>query len=141
MILRNRKKYVELLDFDLETGERHSFIKNGSEIKDASGSFCIVNQQLFGLGVQSGKIFLILDGKAIEATADINTKIENRTRSRLFSVSNEQGSILEIEYRPEAPVFYPTYTEEDEDVDILLWIHNVLGDPERMQIMRGNNDT
>ena len=141
MILRNKKRYAELLNFGLETGERHSYIKRGSEIKDASGVFSRVHQQLFGLGVQCGKIFLILDGKAIEATADINTKIENRNDDRVFSASNEQGSILEIVYKPEASLSDPTNMEEDEDVDILLWIHNVLSNPERMQIFQECNDT
>jgi hypothetical protein len=140
MILKNQKRFVELLDFDLETGERDSYVHSGSEIKDSSGFFCRVNQQLFGLGVQWGKVFLILDGKAIEATADINTKIENRAGYRVFSASNERGSILEIVYKAETPLFYPTYTEEDEDVDILLWIHNVLSDPERVQIFQECND-
>jgi len=141
VVLRNINKFIELLDIDLKTGEYRSFIKNNSDLKDSSGQFCLVNNEVFGLGVDSGRFFLVTAGRVSEVSGDIQTKIEFRENCRYFSVVNTQGLISETEYKPETAGSYLTYTEDDEDVDCLLWIHNILNSPERMQILLDSNDT
>lgn len=139
MILRHKKKFNELLDIDIDTGEKRSFIKNGSAIEGSSGQFSRVNNQTFGLGLQSIEFYLVVDNVVVPVTGDLTTTIRNDTNGRTFSLSGKDGLIVEVQYRPDRPVDSLTYTEEDEDVDILLWSHNVLSSPDRMEIIRETN--
>ncbi len=136
MILRKLKQYNKgaQVSTDFKT-----LTELGNEINsetDTCGLYDIINDSIIALFTTSeDKIFVHLNNKTIEF--DNNTKIgfdEKNSICKLYVEKN--GKRENIDYKQDdEPVSTLWYSESYEDVNIGLWIYNVLSSKERINIL------
>ena len=132
MKLRNTEQYLDIMDFDLQSGERsRTLISREVEVK-TNGVFCEFKGALYGLGAAAGELWIIINGIAYIAK-EISTTCLPQGQGKEFTVYRNKQPLFSVKYIPAKP-HWNFFTMEDEDVDALLLINNILNSSERMQI-------
>jgi hypothetical protein len=99
----------------------------------AAGLYSELDGVGIGLFAHDGRLYLLLDGEVLAADGGLATDhAANGPRARLV-LQDARGSRV-IEYTRGAPVSTVFYSEDDEDADFGLWIHNVLASEARKRI-------
>ena len=138
MILRNTEKYCDLIEYNPENGiERKYSIDNKSK-EATNGFYSVLERKLFGLGVYNEELWVIINANPYRASGILVMCIKNKNDME-FAVTKNNQQIYSITYKPKKAESYFCYSEDDEDVDILLFISNVLSSEERTLIFMGNN--
>ena len=134
MLLRNQDTYLDLLQIDVarDVWERRQMT---SDSKSAcKGCFFEHGGSFFGLGVDFGRMYVILNGQLLRYDDTLETKRLESVDFTTFSVTQDSVDLCRVEYTPwNASGWIPN--EDDECVDGFLWLHNVLRNPERRSIM------
>lgn len=137
MKLRNTEKFVDILEFDISRGQiNRSDIDRDSKLK-TNGFFCEVQSHIMGLGVSDGVILVIVDGKAYSSEVITTTCLPASSGKELCVYKNRE-ILFTLSYMPNEPQ-WNFFTEEDEDVDPLLLMHNILSSSVRKSIFVENN--
>lgn len=138
MILRNRERFRDLIT----VGEGGSSIErlpgDGLQDRKANGFFFENDGRIFGLGVDHGRVWLLLDGRVRSAQPGIRVTVADAEGLRTFSAFDGNNLISSVTYRPEAP-YWNFFAMEDEDVDGFTWMRNVLSSSERMAVFTTAN--
>lgn len=113
----------------LETTDEHSW-------KDADGRFLHQDGSLICLFQCRGKLHLFLDGINATVDCELTTKMGMRGRERYFTVWRGNELIYDKTY-PRKPDTdgNPFWPSDEEDEDILLWVHNIASSRERQQML------
>ncbi len=137
MLLRNQDHYRDLLDIDVVRDIRQRLRIGENEKMSCHGVFFEHDDGLFGLGAESGAIFVIVNGKLLKYDDNVETQLEDSPGDNTFSVLQDSRPLITITYRPiKASGWIPN--EDDECLDGFLWMHNVLRDEERRDLLIRN---
>ena len=104
--------------------------------KDTDGQFFEQDGSLICLFKSRGEIHLYLGGVNTTIDRELTTRMEADAQSRRFRVYRGSELIFEKMY-PRKPDTdgNPFWPSDAEDEDILLWVHLIVGSPERQQVL------
>lgn len=140
MLLRNQDLYDEFLEVDIVGGVRRRFRIRDDEEEPTNGMFFEHDGSLFGLGTNQGSLFVLLEGRLLRYDAGIETQLEESGETRAFAAYHNSELLYSATYTAiKASGWIPN--EDDECLDGLLWIHNVLANPDRQEcFLKQNTD-
>lgn len=139
MLLRNQDQYRDLLQIDVTTDVRQRIRLGKGDQCATDGSFFEQFATLFGLGVESGELYVILSGRLFLWGATLTTQLQQSPDQNTFTAIRDSQKLCTVRYTPiKASGWIPN--EDDECLDGFLWIHNVLCSPERRAILIANDN-
>jgi hypothetical protein len=134
LIMVNFQHARDVRFFDPSTGMLEK--QNECSWKDADGRFSQQDGSLVCLFQSRGILHLYLDGTTITVDSDLITGMDEQAHERRFRAFRGARVIYDKTYprRPntDANPFWPS---DAEDEDIFLWIHNIVGSPERQLVL------
>jgi hypothetical protein len=137
MLLRNIDRYLDGWHIDVlrDVRERHKLSNDDC----CDGSFFEHNGSLFGLGTDSGELYVIAGGRLLKFNDQkLRTELRVSLDGNVFTLIADSLPILEVSYKPmKASGWIPN--EDDECLDGFLWMHNVLQNPERRATIIANH--
>ena len=139
ILLNRHSKYSEVAALNVD--DLNYSIKERENKFKTSGNFSIVNDEMIALYAHRGDLFLM--------AGSVNTKLSG-TESADYTRENETASvdvkdgagktILSFSLQPIGPSLHPyedwTAASEAEDFDFALFIHNMINDAERLEMLR-----
>ena len=117
----------------LEESDQHTW-------KDAHGCFFEQDGSLICLFQSHGRIHLFLGGVRATIDRELTTRVEADAQWRRFRAYRGSELIIDKMYarKPDTDG-NPFWPSDAEDEDILLWVHHIVGSPERQQILLANS--
>jgi hypothetical protein len=128
ILLQNFLRPAHRLVIDLELPKDESDVQNG-----VRGQCSQLGDRFVGLFATRRRLFLWIDGDTIEVDHSVTTSHRADVNTCVFSV-HTAGKAYDARYDKPLPVSTPFYSEDDEDADFGLWVHNVLNSDERKRI-------
>ncbi|MCP3923939.1 MAG: hypothetical protein GY714_15280, partial [Desulfobacterales bacterium] len=97
------------------------------------GVYSNLGENILGLFLISEKLFIWLNGEVLEFSnfEEISHKVDGD--HRVLKMKFGKRDYISIYSITDSPISTQFYSEDDEDVDFGLWVHNVLSSKERTQ--------
>jgi hypothetical protein len=160
MLLQSADNVRDFAELDQHTGKLEYFSKQGAEVErlqaEIDGRYAFVEQTLVALYREDDLFKLRLAEEVYDIDDDVESNLKRTLRyhlvrqvpnhslqvslSRLllahstFELIRKGTVILTFKYRlplPVSPIFDPTPFVQEEDSDFMLFVHNVISDPQR----------
>ena len=136
--LQSSNRFDEIVKLEPATGriDRQSKSNDSSLRHERIAGRCAeVGSRFLALFVDKGHLCFQVDSKQIHIDPGTRVELVRGNEQNLFRLIEDGRSILELEYAPpklDPPLeLDPTPFVSEEDFDFLLFVFNVLGDPER----------
>ncbi|MEO0377610.1 MAG: hypothetical protein AAF329_24015 [Cyanobacteria bacterium P01_A01_bin.17] len=137
MLLRNQDLHREILQIGVVRNSRERFRGLDNEDNSCDGFFFGHDGRLFGLGAESGAIFIILNGQLVKYDATLETQLAERPHHNISTVYQSARRLCVVTYKPvKASGWIPN--EDDECLDGFLWMHNILRSAARRIVIVSN---
>jgi len=121
------------IDLDLD---KTGVCKGQSSQNLTMGLYSQLGTYRVGLFVIGSKLFLCMNDVIVDTSIDeISTSYSKNEEWRELQIRVGIKNHLIAYANPRAPVSTPFYSEDEEDVDFGLWIHNIFSSGERRQII------
>lgn len=133
MILRNKDRFRDLIAVGDSGRSIERLSDEGAQERKANGFFFEKEGRIWGLGVDHGVVWILLDGELRAAHHELLVSVKDADGLRTFSAFDGQNLLSSVTYSPEAP-YWNFFAMDDEDVDGFTWMRNVLSSPERMAV-------
>ena len=140
MILASNDKFDELAEFDPRTAAIQFWSRKQRPELAASiiGTFSRVNGKMVALYRIEGTLHLWIGDQDLELADDVSSELHDEGKDREFRLRRGSDTLVTVTYRhpePEIPLnIDPTPGVEEEHFDFLLYVHNVLTNPDRRDL-------
>jgi hypothetical protein len=144
IILQSHDRFDDIGEFNSETGELHVLPnwdrQSECSEKETAGFFSELPDGpaiLFRIGHD---LFFTYGGKTHAVTDDVRANVVPVGSKRRFILTGNKGEMASIEYNvpgPEIPPQFDFTATEPEHFDFLLFVKNILENPQRRQFARG----
>jgi len=141
VVLQSNDKFNEFGEFDPETGSLTIRPKNDSPVKGGvSGWYGTIGDSVAFLFHLDHRLHFAYRDQRFSLQDDAQARVEGGQTARRFTLEQGGKTLICIDYEIPPPVVPPELDFTDtrpEDFDFLLFVRNVLKNPERRKLAQG----